>query len=295
MSTNEMRQGRCLSHEDVTQRYQKQPFLNYAANFYGYHAQEVEDECFDQLSGFLENDVLRESSWQLLNFKAHLDTSVSESVYVLALHVAAFWGFGTYIDRSLSYTRQGTRSTQKQNLNKSDSHGWTPLHWAVSMGHKSVVEILLRSGASPDLPDLAAFKGHADIIEILWRYDTAPFRCDNKGLTPLHWAVSAGQSGIVKRLLNLKTRFGQYEKSPVLSLPSLDDLTVEKARAMTTRANEIFVRKKIGIGKGMRDIIPLIRSFMDPLDRVSKLITEEERGRTATTSGENQMLDFSSL
>ncbi|KAI1038621.1 hypothetical protein LB505_007595 [Fusarium chuoi] len=252
MSTNEMRQGRSLSHEDVTQRCQKQPFLNYAANFYGYHAQEVEDECFDQLSRFLENDVLRESSWQLLNFKAHLDTSVSESVFessprnVLALHVAAFWGFGTYIDRSLSYTGQGTPSTQKQNLNKSDSHGWTPLHWAVSMGHKSVVEILLRSGASPDLPDLAgwtptfwaAFKGHADIIEILWRYDKAPFRCDNKGLTPLHWAVSSGQSEIVKRLLNLKTRFGQYEKSPVLSLPSLDDLTVEKARAMTTRANE---------------------------------------------------------
>ncbi|EWG52246.1 hypothetical protein FVEG_11036 [Fusarium verticillioides 7600] len=252
MSTTEMRQGRSLSHEDITQRCQKQPFLNYAANFYGYHAQEVQDECFDQLSGFLENDALRESSWQLLNFKAHLDISVSESVFessprnVLALHVAAFWGFETYIDRSLSYTRQGTPSTQKQNLNKSDSHGWTPLHWAVSMGHKSVVAILLRSGASPDLPDLAgwtptfwaAFKGHADIIEMLWRYDNAPFRCDNKGLTPLHWAVSAGQTEIVKRLLDLKTRFGQYEKSPVLSLPSLDDLTVERARALTTRANE---------------------------------------------------------
>ncbi|KAF5536938.1 ankyrin repeat domain-containing protein [Fusarium phyllophilum] len=83
-----------------------------------------------------------------------------------------------------------------------------------------------------------AFKGHADIIETLWRYDKAPFRCDVKGLTPLHWAVSAGQTDIVKRLLALKTRFAQYEKSPVLSLPSLDDLTVERARAMTTRANE---------------------------------------------------------
>ncbi|KAF4495093.1 Ankyrin repeat domain containing protein 50 [Fusarium agapanthi] len=231
MSTNEMRQGRCLSHEDITQRCQRQPFLHYAANFYGYHAQEVGDECFHQLSGFLEDDALRESSWQLLNFKAHLDTFVSKSMFdssprnVLALHVAAFWGFKAYIERSLSYTQQGTSSTQKQNLNKSDSHGWTPLHWAVSMGHEGIVEILLRSGASPDLPDhagwtptfWAAFKGHADIIEILWRYDTAPFRCDVKGLTPLHWA---------------------YAKSPVLSLPSLDDLTVERARAMTARANE---------------------------------------------------------
>ncbi|KAF5620277.1 ankyrin repeat domain protein [Fusarium sp. NRRL 52700] len=252
MSTNEMRQGRCISHEDVTRRCQRQPYLHYAANFYGYHVQEVEDECLDQLSGFLENDALRESSWQLLNFKAHLDSSVSESVFdssprdVLALHVGAFWGFRTYMDRSLSYTRRGTPSTHKENLNKNDSHGWTPLHWAVSMGHKSIVDILLRSGASPNLPDLAgwtptfwaAFKGHADIIEMLWSYDTAPFRCDNKGLTPLHWAVSAGQTEIVKRLLNLKTRFVQYEKSPVLSLPSLEELTVERARAMTSRANE---------------------------------------------------------
>ncbi|KAG7422874.1 26S proteasome non-ATPase regulatory subunit 10 [Fusarium oxysporum f. sp. raphani] len=252
MSTNEMRQGRCTSHEEITQRCLKQPFLHYATNFYGYHAQEVEEECFVQLSEFLQDDVLRESSWQYLNFKAHLDTSVSESVFdssprnVLALHVAAFWGFKTYIDKSLSYTRRGSPSTQKQNLNKTDSHGWTPLHWAVSMGHKSMVEILLRSGASPDLPDLAgwtptfwaAFKGHADIIEMLWRYDTAPFRCDIKGLTPLHWAVSAGQTEIIKRLLKLETRFGQYEKSPVLSLPSLDDLTVERARALANKANE---------------------------------------------------------
>ncbi|KAH7173268.1 ankyrin repeat-containing domain protein [Fusarium flagelliforme] len=252
MSTNEMRQGRCTSHEEITQRCQKQPFLHYAANFYGYHAQEVEEECFDQLSEFLDNDVLRESSWQLLNFKAHLDASISKSVFdssprnVLALHVAAFWGFSTYIDRSLGYSRQGTLSTQKKNLNKTDSHGWTPLHWAVSMGHESLVRILLRSGASPDLPDLAgwtptfwaAFKGHADIIEMLWRYDTAPFRCDVKGLTPLHWAVSAGQTEIINRLLKLKTRFERYERSPVLSLPSLDDLTVSRACALTKRANE---------------------------------------------------------
>ncbi|KAM0083202.1 hypothetical protein ACKRZS_004614 [Fusarium odoratissimum] len=252
MSTNEMRQGRCTSQDDITKRCQKQPFLHYAANFYGYHAQEVEEECFHQLSEFLEDDVLRESSWQLLNFKAHLDTCVSESVFessprnVLALHVAAFWGFQMYVDRSLGYTRRGTLSTQKQNLNRTDSHGWTPLHWAVSMGHKSMVEILLRSGASPDLPDLAgwtptfwaAFKGHTYIIENLWRYDTAPFRCDIKGLTPLHWAISAGQTEIVKRLLKLKTRFGQYQKLPVLSLGSLGDLTVEKARALANKANE---------------------------------------------------------
>jgi hypothetical protein len=52
MSTNEMRQGLCTSHEDITQRCEKQPFLRYAANFYGYHAEEVMEECFDQLSEF---------------------------------------------------------------------------------------------------------------------------------------------------------------------------------------------------------------------------------------------------
>jgi ankyrin repeat protein len=252
MSTNEMRQGRCTSHEEITQRCQKQPFLQYAANFYGYHVQEVEEECFDQLSEFLEADVLRENSWQLLNFKANLDTSISESLFdssprnVLALHVAAFWGFYKYVVNSLEDTQPGTPSPKMQNLNKADSHGWTPLHWAVSMGHNSMVELLLRSGASPDLPDLAgwtptfwaAFKGHVDIIEMLWRYDIAPFRCDIKGLTPLHWAISTGQTEIVKRLLKVKTRFGRYDKSSVISLPSLEDLTISRARAMTTKANQ---------------------------------------------------------
>lgn len=252
MSTNEMRQGLCRSHEEMTQRCEKQPFLRYAANFYGYHAEEVMEDCFDQLSEFLDDDALRESSWQLLNFKAHLDTSVSESVFdssprnVLALHVAAFWGFYKYVANSVDDAQPGAQSRKIQNLNEPDSHEWTPLHWAVSMGHNSIVEILLRSGASPDLPDLAgwtptfwaAFKGHGDIIEILLRYDIAPFRCDNKGVTPLHWAISTGQTEIVKRLLKVKTRFGQYEKSSVTSLPSLEDLTVSRARAMTSKANQ---------------------------------------------------------
>lgn len=252
MSTNEIRQGLCKSHEDMTQRCEKQPFLRYAANFYGYHAEEVIEECFDQLSEFLEDDALRQSSWQLLNFKAHLDTSVSESLFdssprnVLALHVAAFWGFYKYVANSVDDAQPETRSRKLQNLNEVDSHGWTPLHWAVSMGHKSIVEILLRSGASSDLPDLAgwtptfwaAFKGHADIIEILWRYDIAPFRCDNKGLTPLHWAISTGQTEIVKRLLKVKTRFGQYEGSSVISFPLWEDLTVSRARAMISKANQ---------------------------------------------------------
>jgi ankyrin repeat protein len=114
------------------------------------------------------------------------------------------------------------------------------------MGHDSIVEVLLRSGASPDLPDLAgwtptfwaAFKGHADIIEMLWQYDIAPFRCDIKGLTPLHWAISTGQTEIVKRLLKVKTCFAQHDKSCVLSLPSLEDLTVSRARAMASKANQ---------------------------------------------------------
>ncbi|KAJ9419399.1 ankyrin repeat-containing domain protein [Fusarium oxysporum] len=253
MSTNGMRRGRCTSHEEIIERCQKQPFLHYAASFYGYHAQEVEGECFDQLSKFLEDDVLRESSWQLLNFKTHLDTSVSESVFdssprnVLALHVAAFWGFDKYVVNTLDDTQPGISSTKTQDLNKTDSHGWTPLHWAVSMGHNNMVGILLRSGASPDVPDLAgwtptfwaAFKGHADIIEMLLRYDIAPFRCDIKGLTPLHWAICAGQTEIIKRLLKVKTRFGQYGKSSsVTSLSSLEDLTISRARALTYEANQ---------------------------------------------------------
>ncbi|QGI86109.1 hypothetical protein CEK25_012838 [Fusarium fujikuroi] len=53
----------------------------------------------------------------------------------------------------------------------------------------------------------AAFKGQTDIVEILWRSDQEPVRCDLAGWTPTFWAAFKGQTDIIEMLLNDKAPF----------------------------------------------------------------------------------------
>ncbi|XP_026463391.1 ankyrin-1-like [Ctenocephalides felis] len=85
----------------------------------------------------------------------------------------------------------------------------TPLHCAVSNGHKEVVQILLKkfanvksTNAMNETPlHIAALKGYEKIVEILLKAG-APIKVwDDNNMTPLHCAASNGHENVVRLLL----------------------------------------------------------------------------------------------
>ena len=88
-------------------------------------------------------------------------------------------------------------------------YGRTPLSWAATKGHESVVKMLLeREDVNPDQPDIesgrtplswAAGNGHEGVVKILLaRDDVNPYQPDTEyGLTSSSWAIQNGHDGVV--------------------------------------------------------------------------------------------------
>ncbi|EED18510.1 ankyrin, putative [Talaromyces stipitatus ATCC 10500] len=98
------------------------------------------------------------------------------------------------------------------NPDSKDRDGWTPLFYAASEGHETIVKLLLNmDGVDPNSRtdngltplSMAAYKGHEAVVKLLLNIDTVdPDLKDNNGWTPLSRAASRGHKAIVKLLLN---------------------------------------------------------------------------------------------
>jgi len=110
------------------------------------------------------------------------------------IHEAAKRGYEEQIEEILS-------SGGKGEVNKKDSLGNTPLHWAASGGHYKAVELLLKNGSevnvlnnNGDTPlHRAAWKGGAKVCELLINNGAGPSRdvVNKDGKTPLQLARSS--------------------------------------------------------------------------------------------------------
>ncbi|XP_019853553.1 PREDICTED: integrin-linked protein kinase-like [Amphimedon queenslandica] len=97
----------------------------------------------------------------------------------------------------------------ENDINTSDQHGFTPLHYACSHGLTNIVDYLLTHGARNDILNmggdsilhLAVAHGKYDVVLRLMKTAPDPNICNEHGNTPLHYAAFWNYIGICEVLV----------------------------------------------------------------------------------------------
>ncbi|KAJ5385402.1 hypothetical protein N7517_003313 [Penicillium concentricum] len=193
------RRPKAEEHLELKLRF---PFLVYAADNWYIHvhraflAGEDMSLVYTMLDTFFADKQMF-TAWRVVAWPTH------ETRGITALHVAA-WAEGGSIE-----VRDACQNT--------------PLYWAATSGHHSVVQVLLANGADPNAEQnegyrslhLAAQKNHAEVAKLLLaagvdpltpKTQDSPYRmCGNQptsfGHTPLMYACHNGHVGTVAEFL----------------------------------------------------------------------------------------------
>ncbi|KAH7317362.1 ankyrin repeat-containing domain protein [Rhexocercosporidium sp. MPI-PUGE-AT-0058] len=241
MAVPEMAKGPCRSLDELKTRITEMPFLDYATRYYGYHVRPVEDGLLSELNEFLSNERFREGCWQILHLVVNTGSQSAQNLLsgvpsqATILHVACYWGFFSLLRKLLA------TSSAANMLNRSDSHGWSPLHWASSNGHPQLAAGLLDAGSNINVIDKtswtplfwAVVRGHGTVTQLLLDRGSDPFEKDNNGLTPLHWAILSGAEEMITLLLH-HVKNSDHPSRPRGPSFSTSRLTVEDAKATAT-------------------------------------------------------------
>jgi len=207
---DEISSGPCESVDDLQKRLIRTPFLDYCARAWGHHVRQFQKALWNDITGVLCAAPFCEASWQVLRYRQSLDQAVSAEIFKLqpmkphALHVAAFWGFAGFITRS----SWGNHDPYYHNFSPVDSHGWTPLHWAASMGNEESVATLVKLGVDIDETDsngwtpliFAVVKGHYHITKLLLKCGAHRSKTDLMGFSIEQWASICSQDDILRLL-----------------------------------------------------------------------------------------------
>jgi ankyrin repeat protein len=254
MSIPEMKKGNCTTLLDLRNRLATSPLLEYSTRYYGYHLVRA-PECLPRLREFLENDHLRQSSWQILHFVMDVDSESAAQSFERTpsqpsiLHVAAYWGFLDIVNKVLA------ARPDQSTLDKQDSHGWTSMHWAASNGNDGILKALANAGATIDAQDLsqwtslfwAVVKGHETSTCLLLKLNADPFHIDSNGLSPLHWSIISGWENITSILIEHSER--RVVQSPRFSSniePNAKELSVPAAKAiLSARTKQVQEKQKV--------------------------------------------------
>ncbi|KFY83078.1 hypothetical protein V498_08310, partial [Pseudogymnoascus sp. VKM F-4517 (FW-2822)] len=200
--------GHCNNDADFESRLRQNPFLDYAARYWGNHALPVQEAIKGLALPFLSNTRQVACSSQVMLVQSNRLRDYSQRVRdVTGIHLAVFFGL-TYLLQELTCCNGNENYI---NINTETSYGETPLSWAAKMGHEAVVKLLLqRDDIAADLKDsggrtplsLTASCGHEAVVKLLLKQDDVIADSkDNGGRTPLSWAASWDQEVVVKLLL----------------------------------------------------------------------------------------------
>jgi ankyrin repeat protein len=163
----------------------------------------------------------------------------------------------------------------------------TPLHLAVDRGDREAVEILLNSGADPNVKDLAGgtplhwavASGFPDLVELLLERGADPNARDNAGNTPLHIAAMGHTSEVAEMFIELAPRFGleyPYDRLDTIRI------LLEYGADLTAKNNYGQTPIDIALRYGNDEIAWLLASKLPPEKRKELLLKTSRTPAVAT-------------
>ncbi|KFY05234.1 hypothetical protein O988_00146, partial [Pseudogymnoascus sp. VKM F-3808] len=196
--------GHCYSDEDFERRIMQNPFLDYAARYWGNHALAVQHTIKKLALPFLRNMNQVSCSNQAMSILNYNYPGYSQHVTmeVTGIHLAAVFGVA-YLLQELT---RGDGNKNCMYIDARDEYNRTPLSWAAESGHEAVVKLLVeRDDVVADTKDnqgwtplsMAAENGH----EAVDRDDVVADSKDEYNRTPLLMAAENGHEAVVKLLV----------------------------------------------------------------------------------------------
>jgi hypothetical protein len=193
--------GFCESDEAFEERILFNPLYDYAANNWGNHARDISNLCYGMIDFLASFPKVEASIQAVMAVKRSSARQYSQDVprQVVGLHLAAYFGVKEAVYTLLEHWRTEV----------CDSHGQTPLLWAVRGGHEAVVQLLLEKGADIEARDhsgqtallWAAENGHRAVVQLLLEKGADIEARDHSGQTALLWAAENGHEAVVQLLL----------------------------------------------------------------------------------------------
>ncbi|EPS42608.1 hypothetical protein H072_3408 [Dactylellina haptotyla CBS 200.50] len=194
--------GCCDYEEELEERLKGNFLYDYAARFWGIHAQDAHLEPTRLVLDFLEDDAKASACSQVLNKRYtsnYVDDTLSPTGMV-GIHLLAYFGLQEIFEAI----------DIRANLERKDRWDRTPLIWASHRGHDGCVQFLLENGADIEARDdvgatallHAVEEKHPQIVRALLQKGADINASDGFGETALMRAAERKQQDIIRMLVD---------------------------------------------------------------------------------------------
>ena len=183
------------------------PLYNYAATYWGVHAQKVpswiESRFRSLILAFLRNERKINAAGQVLpQFEMHCPFSYKRhDIFMSAMHTIAYFG----LKQALELVHETPENFDQLNIDSK-----TPMYYAIKRGFYHIVEYILSTSPGLDLESacgkglsplsIALDNGHIPVAQLLLEHGADP---NGAGGAPLFYAASTGNLPAIRTLLRI--------------------------------------------------------------------------------------------